>query len=253
MMLSVSAAQRSCVGTRNQNEDCVGVDRLGPHWCLVLSDGAGGHRDGALASRIVVDRVLTGFRSRPPVDGPDLRELILDAHDSVIATQRARGATDRASSMHATVVVLLIDTNNNRALWGHVGDSRLYIVRDQRASALTRDDSVLHWMIDAGYWQSSELQDHPRRNQLMAALGSDEEIDPHISLEPFSLREGDAFLLCSDGWWSSVTEEEIEMLQAGVHTPDEWLDAMITRTAQRADPRQDNFSAIGCWITAQTP
>ncbi|HXW63759.1 MAG TPA: PP2C family serine/threonine-protein phosphatase [Burkholderiaceae bacterium] len=252
MMLYVSASQRSCMGTRNQNEDCLGVDRIGQHWCLVLSDGAGGHRDGALASRIVVDRVLAGFRSRPPVDGPDLRELILDAHDGVIAAQRARGATDRASAMHATVVVLLIDADNSKALWGHVGDSRLYIVRDQHAWTLTRDDSVLHWMIDAGYWQSGDVKDYPHRNQLMAALGADEGINPHISAEPFSLREGDAFLLCSDGWWSSVTDDEIELLQAGATTPDEWLDAMITRTAKRADPRQDNFSAIGCWVGGKT-
>jgi len=80
------------------------------------------------------------------------------------------------------------------ALWGHVGDSRLYLLRDQRASAVTRDDSVLQWMVDAGLWQADQLHQHPQRNQLMAALGADEGVEPHLSADPFELRDGDAFL-----------------------------------------------------------
>jgi serine/threonine protein phosphatase PrpC len=248
MMLAVRISQRSCTGARERNEDCVGVEHIGRHWCMVLSDGAGGHRDGALASRLVVDRILAGFRSRPPIDAPDLGELMLDAHDGVVAAQRSRGATDRAAAMHATAVVLLVDTSSSQALWGHVGDSRLYLLRDRRVSALTRDDSVLQWMVDAGLWQPDQLQQHPQRNQLIAAMGANEGVEPHTSADPFELRNGDAFLLCSDGWWGSVTDEEIERLRAGAATPDEWLDAMIACAMARADPRQDNFSAIGCWV-----
>jgi PPM family protein phosphatase len=247
-VLAVRVSQRSCTGAREHNEDCVGVEHIGRHWCMVMSDGAGGHRDGALASRLVVDRILAGFRSRPPVDGPDLGELMHDAHDGVIAAQRARGATDRAGAMHATAVVLLVDTINRSALWGHVGDSRLYLLRDRRASALTRDDSVLQMMVDAGFWQPGQLQRHPQRNQLVAAMGADEGIEPHISEDPFELFDGDAFLLCTDGWWGSLTETEIERHHAPAGTPDDWLDTMITCVTARADPRQDNFSAIGCWI-----
>jgi PPM family protein phosphatase len=253
MMLTARIAQRSCTGARDHNEDCVGVEHVGRHWCMVLSDGAGGHRDGALASRLVVDRVLAGFRSRPPIDGPDLGELMLDAHDGVVAAQRARGVTDRAGAMHATAVVLLVDTNRGQALWAHVGDSRLYLLRDQRLSPLTRDDSVLQWMVDAGLWQPEQLQQHPQRNQLMAALGADEGVEPHVSADPFELRNGDAFLLCSDGWWGSVGDSEIERIGNGAQTPDEWLDAMIGCATARADPRQDNFSAVGCWIGDKAP
>lgn len=252
-MLSVRIAQRSCTGSRHQNEDCVGVERLGQHWCLVLSDGAGGHRDGALASRLVVDRILAGFRSRPPTDGDDLSELVLDAHDSVVAAQRSRGAVDRVAAMHATVVVLLIDEAKSQGLWAHVGDSRLYLLREGRASALTRDDSVLQWLLDAGLWQPGQVEQYPQRNQLMSALGAEEEIRPHVSAEPLALREGDAFLLCSDGWWGSVADADIERLHAGAATPEDWLDAMVAWATQRADPRQDNFSAIGCWVGAELP
>ena len=222
-MLPVQISERSCTGSREHNEDCVGVERVGQHWCLVLSDGAGGHRDGALASRLVVDRILAGFRSRPPTDGDDLSELVLDAHDGVVAAQRSRGAVDRIAAMHATVVVLLIDADKSQALWAHVGDSRLYLLRQGRAAPLTRDDSVVQWLLDAGFWQPGQFEQYPQRNQLMSALGADEEIKPHVSAEPLALREGDAFLLCSDGWWGSVVEADIERLLAGAATPDEWL------------------------------
>lgn len=247
-MVAIHVSQRSCTGTREHNEDCVGVERAGSHWCMVLSDGAGGHRDGALASRLVVGRILDGFRSRPPVDSADLGELMLDAHDRVVAAQRERNATDRISAMHATVVVLLVDTETGLALWGHVGDSRLYLLRGGRAAPMTRDDSVLQWMIDAGFWESDQIAHHPQRNQLMAALGSNEAVVPHVSPEPFQIEEGDAFLLCSDGWWGSVPDVEIERLFAGSANPDGWLDAMAASAEGRADPRQDNYSAIGCWI-----
>ncbi|HEV3018313.1 MAG TPA: PP2C family serine/threonine-protein phosphatase [Burkholderiaceae bacterium] len=253
MMLAVRTAQRSCTGSREHNEDCVGVEHVGPHWCMVVSDGAGGHRDGALASRLVVDRVLGGFRSRPPTDSHDLGELILDAHDGIIAAQRARGITDRARAMHATAVVLLVDAGSGRALWGSVGDSRLYLLRDGRASALTRDDSVLQWMVDSGLWQPEQLKDHPQRNHLLAALGADERFEPHVSGDPFELRDRDAFLLCSDGWWHTLDEADLERLLGAAPTPEDWLEAMVACTTARADPRQDNFSAIGCWIGAPTP
>jgi serine/threonine protein phosphatase PrpC len=246
--LAVRVSLRSSIGARSRNEDCVGVEQDRGHWCLVLSDGAGGHCDGALASRLVVDRVLMGFRSRPPTDAGDLSELLLDAHDAVVAAQRARGMTDPATAMHATVVVLVIDTTTGRALWGHVGDSRLYVWRDGRIAAMTRDDSVVQWMLDAGAIDPARVPDVANRGLLLAALGSEEDIEPHVVSEPFELRDSDAFLLCSDGWWGGLDEAHIEALLADASTPEQWLDSMAAATLGRADPRQDNYSAIGCWI-----
>jgi PPM family protein phosphatase len=251
-MLALQTSQRSCTGSRDENQDCVGIEHVGPHWCLVVSDGAGGHRDGALASRMVVNRILAGFRSRPPTDGQDLGELMLDAHDALVAAQRAHGVKDRAHAMHATAVVLLIDTGSGRALWGNVGDSRLYLLRDGRASALTRDDSVLQWMVDSGLWQPEQLEDYPQRNHLMAALGAEERIEPRVSADPLPLHDRDAFLLCSDGWWHSVGDGDIEALLLSAATPEDWLDAMVACVALQGDPRQDNFSAIGCRISTES-
>jgi len=245
--LIVQVAQRSCIGARARNEDCLAVEHRDGYWCLVLSDGAGGHDDGARAAQLAVARVIAGFRSRPPVDGRDLSELLLDAHDAVVAGQRERRPSAAAGSMHATVVVLVIDALRGLALWGHVGDSRLYQWRAGRLSAVTRDDSVLQWALDRGLVDAAHVQTLPNRGVLLAALGSAEEAAPHVS-ERIELERADAFLLCSDGWWSALEPPTISGLLAQASSPEEWLDAMKALTLERADPRQDNFSAIACWI-----
>jgi PPM family protein phosphatase len=243
---AVQVAQRSCIGARSRNEDCLAVEHRDGYWCLVLSDGAGGHDDGARAAQLVVGRVIAGFRSRPPVDGRDLSELLLDAHDAVVAGQRERPSAAGAP-MHATVVVLVIDALRGLALWGHVGDSRLYQWRAGRLNTVTRDDSVLQWALDTGLIDAAHMQTVPNRGVLLAALGSAEEAAPHVS-ERIELVRADAFLLCSDGWWGALDPQTISTLLAEAPSPEEWLDAMMALTLQRADPRQDNFSAIACWI-----
>ena len=244
---AVQVAQRTCIGARSRNEDCIAVEQQRGHWCLVLSDGAGGHDGGARAAHLVVERVLAGFRSRPPIDGRDLAELLLDAHDAVVAGQREQGVSGALSAMHATVVALVIDTLKGMALWGHVGDSRLYQWRAGRLNAVTRDDSVLQWVLDTGLVDPAHMQHVPNRGVLLAALGSAEEIAPHVS-EPFELQRADTFLLCSDGWWGGLDPEVISKLRAQAATPEDWLDAMIAVTREHADPHQDNYSAIACRI-----
>jgi serine/threonine protein phosphatase PrpC len=244
---AVQVAQRSCIGSRSRNEDFLAIEHLRGNWCLALSDGAGGHGDGARAAQLAVERILSGFRSRPPVDARDLAELVLDAHDAVVAGQREISATPVRSAMHATVVVLLIDTSAGLALWGHVGDSRLYQWREGRLNTVTRDDSVLQSVLDTGLVDAARMHEVPNRGVLLAALGSAEEAVPHVS-EPFELQHADAFLLCSDGWWSGLEPQVISKLLADAPTPDGWLDAMIATRLEQADPRQDNYSAIACWI-----
>jgi PPM family protein phosphatase len=243
----VEVALRSHIGSRPVNEDCLAVRQKGGFWCLVLSDGAGGHGNGEVAARLVVERIISGFRSRPPTDVRDLSELLLDAHDAVVAGQKEIGSVNTRYAMHATVVVLLIDTNTGVALWGHVGDSRLYLWREGTLSCVTRDDSVLQSMLDTGLVDPERIKKLRNRGVLLAALGSAEEAQPHVC-GPLELQESDAFLLCSDGWWGSLEAEQLSKQLGAAATPDEWLDNMSDCTRNHADPRQDNYSAIACWI-----
>ena len=228
------------------------VEHRDGYSCLVVSDGAGGHGEGARAAQLAVGRVLEGFRSRPPVDGRDLAELLLDAHDAVLAGQRKRSVTASAAGMQATVVVLVIDSSKNVALWGHVGDSRLYHWREGRLTHVTRDDSVWQSVLDTGLVHAESARAVRHRGVLLAALGCAEEIAPHVS-DPLEIKSTDAFLLCTDGWWDGLELPRISGLLTQAATPDLWLDAMIIPTREPADSRQDNYSAIACWIGESAP
>jgi serine/threonine protein phosphatase PrpC len=246
-MFSIATVERSFAGGREYNEDCTAIAHSDDgRCCLVLSDGAGGHAGGAIASRIAVNKVLDGFRARPPADAEDLAELLLDAHDAVLAAQRA--AEGAAQAMHATIVVLTLDPNAGTALWGHVGDSRLYVLRRGAVVAVTRDDSVVQWMVDSGYLPPEQARSHPKKNRLLAALGADTDLQPTVQVEPFPVEDGDAFLLCTDGWWDALAGGQIESELSLAPSVEAWLDAMAGSIAQRADANHDNYSAIGCWI-----
>jgi len=113
---------------------------------------------------------------------------------------------------------------------------------------LTSDDSVVQRLVDAGVLTPQQALVHPNRNQLIAALGIENEVEPHTLREAVPVQSGDAFLLCSDGWWGPLEDEDILAGLSGADTPEEWLAAMQGRIEARALPRQDNFSAIAAWV-----
>jgi len=238
-------ASRSERGRRECNEDKLRIGRDGPLWLAVLADGAGGHRGGAEAAQRAVDQLEAALHEHAPAFSAEaLTQAVLSAHVQVRDQDRT-GGLDR---MHSTVVALWIDSRRDCALWSHVGDSRLYRVRRGTLSQLTADDSVVQRMVDAGLLTPQQAQAHPQKNQLIAALGIEEDVEPHTAPDPVALEEGDAYLLCSDGWWGALDETCIAGTLADAATPDDWLAAMQQHIEARAATRQDNFSAIGVWV-----
>jgi serine/threonine protein phosphatase PrpC len=245
-MLAITAASRSDIGQRSSNEDRVAVCQQGAHWLAVLADGAGGHRGGAEAAHFAVEHVQQALRrADAPFDAEALTDAVVAAHRSVLQAKHS-GAGPRG--MHTTLVVLWIDAQAGLALWTHVGDSRLYAVRRGALRQLTADDSVVQRMVDAGLLSAQQALVHPYRNQLLSALGIDGEIEPHTPRAAVRLEPGDAFLLCSDGWWGALNEAAILGSLADADHPEEWLATMQARIESLQQPRQDNFSAIAAWV-----
>jgi len=245
-MLHVAIATRSERGHRDVNEDKVWVRHHGTQWMALLADGAGGHQGGAEASR----RAIAGLHAALADAGSDftpqaLTSAVLAAHALV---QGTHDKVHGSARMHTTVVALWIDTASASALWSHVGDSRLYRVQGGRLELLTVDDSVVQRMLDAGLITLQQAATHPHRNHLIAALGIDSPVDPHTLAQPVPLADGDAFLLCSDGWWGALDDAAVVASLNDAQSADGWLEAMRQHIEGRARPRQDNFSAIAVWI-----
>ncbi len=247
-VIDVSVASRSERGQRSGNEDKVLVGRDGSRTLAIVADGAGGHVGGAEASARAVEALEASLQDPRTLFSADaLSRAIQSAHTGICAASARRPGARSVDRMHTTVVVLWVDSVRQRALWAHVGDSRLYRVRAGAVELLTRDDSIVQRLVDAGLISDSQAETHPQKNQLIAALGIDDDVDPH-TVEPTPLRDGDAYLLCSDGWWGAVRDGDIVDTLADAASPEEWLALMQARVEAVAAPRQDNFSAVGLWV-----
>jgi PPM family protein phosphatase len=245
-MIGVRIVSCSEQGARSQNEDALRHGAAGNGHYAVLADGAGGHQRGAEAAQRAVDCIEQLLREDTAAFSPDnLTRIVQAAHRELQSHQQS---DDLNARMHCTIVLLWIDPAVAHVMWTHVGDSRLYRIRHGRTDIVTADDSVVHRMVQAGLITADQSHQHPQKNQLLAALGVAEEIEPHTVARPVELHEGDAFLLCSDGWWEAFDDAALADSLMRALAPQDWLNEMRDRICALAKPRQDNFSAIAVWV-----
>jgi serine/threonine protein phosphatase PrpC len=243
--LEVSAASLTAIGGRRANEDALGQLAARCGMCFVISDGAGGHFGGAIASRLVIDSVLFEIER-----ATDFSSSVVERAFALAQARLAGRQSEDPSlaTMSATVAALLIDPTGRLAIWGHIGDSRIFHFRRGALQSVTRDHSLVQRLVDAGYVREERAAGHPNRNLLYAALGAEGETSPTIERGPVQLSDGDAFLLCTDGFWGRVEQDQFEhhlQLSANV---DEWLESLRRVVADDIPSGADNYSAIGIWI-----
>ena len=243
--MRIRIAAHTDPGARRGNEDDMRWGQAARGHYAVLADGAGGHSRGAEAARRAVECMERLLCDDSMAFLPsNLSQMVRLAH----AELQARQTSERLESrMHTTLVALWIDAATRHVLWTHVGDSRLYRIRQRRCELLTEDDSVVQQMVRSGVLSVEQSRSHPQKNHLLSALGIEGEIDPHTVPRPVELADGDVFLLCSDGWWDSFEPEDLAASLARAAAPEDWLAAMGAQIQARALPRQDNYSAIAVW------
>ncbi len=240
--LDFDTAFLSRTGARAHNEDACGY-RDG---CWVVADGLGGHGGGEVASQLAVEAVLGAWSPTVPVTAAAL----IQGLEAAAAAIHSHQAEDPGlSGMRTTLVVLA--TDGARALWAHVGDSRLNVLRNGRVRFQTEDHSVPQALVRAGELTPAGVRDHPDRNRLLRALGDGQPPRPTLAAAPFELQAGDAFLLCSDGFWEAVTEGEMEVALAKATDAHDWLERMELGLRRHARPSQDNYTALAVLAEAR--
>lgn len=216
--------------------------------CFVMSDGAGGHEGGEIASRIVVDAVLDQFMTESAF-GP--RALLSYVESAIAEVAQGKRLVPRQHDMSATIATVLIDASNRHALWAHLGDTRVYLFRANKLHTVTRDHSLAQQLMDAGYGKAVQLRRHPQRNILIAAVGAEGETQVALSKNAMAVQDGDAFLICTDGFWEWVLEADMELALSMADSSEQWLIAMsdiADANAQAAQQARDNASAIAIWL-----
>ncbi len=251
MIVRFDTATLSSPGGREHNEDSTGfrIVQTGTHTtgkgCWVLADGLGGHRGGAVASSLAVNAALSAFEAAPAVTQESLAGLVGAAHQAVLDRQQSE---PDLSHMRTTLVALI--ASGQEARWAHAGDSRLYWLSAGVIQAQTADHSVPQRLADAGEIRPEEIRQHEDRSRLLRSLGAKPEPGATLRPEPAPVASGDAFLLCSDGFWEWVTEPEMEEDFAAAGSPEQWLGKMEQRLRARATPGHDNYSAIAVFAGA---
>ena len=225
-------------GSRAVNEDYAGYAEKGGRSCFIVCDGLGGHGMGDIASRIACESLKEYFAACKNIE-EFARDAMPRAQAALNLSQQADG---RLKNMRTTAVVLC--TEGNRGIALHTGDSRFYHFRNGRVVFQTKDHSIPQMLVRMGEITEREIRRHPDRSRLLRALG-DESEEVRFERSEFEIKEGDAFLLCSDGFWEEVEEETMEQLLRENKKAGKWLSEMSRLAKENGKGRNmDNFTAI---------
>ncbi|HEX9161905.1 MAG TPA: Stp1/IreP family PP2C-type Ser/Thr phosphatase, partial [Thermoanaerobaculia bacterium] len=203
---------------------------------LIVADGMGGHRGGATASRLAAETVQSQYVGGDTADVAEaLREALLRANERVFNEAETN---EELHGMGTTTSVLLV--RGRQAWFAHVGDSRIYLIRDGGIHQLTEDHSLVASMVREGLLTSKEAENHPRRNVLQRSLGIAAEVEIDVS-GPLDVQEHDTFVICSDGLHGVVKTEEIKAIADG-RPIGRAADELVNLALERGGP--DNVTLI---------
>jgi serine/threonine protein phosphatase PrpC len=241
-------------GARPHNEDRVGCAERENTMIMAVADGLGGHRGGEVAAEILVQTLLHIFQTlrQPVIERPSvfLALGILHAHQLIVA----RGQASQPAMEPRTTCVACV-VQNGYAYWAHVGDSRLYLFRQNRFQLRTQDHTTVEELHQGGLLSEEEMLEHPQKSHLLNCLGGPHK--PTISVgEETRLQPGDTLLLCTDGLWEAFTPEEIAQYLRGPAL-DADVEEMLYAAVRKKRHHCDNVSTVCLrWedaITKQPP
>lgn len=234
----IQYASYSAPGGRPNNEDTVLLRQLnGGRLCAILADGLGGHGGGKAASMAAASHIVQGWDGT--ASPHTLEFLAREAHQKVLSMQTP------GCQMKTTVVVLALD--GDRAAWAYAGDSRLYHFEHETLVWQTRDHSASQIAVLLGQITPDQIRFHEDRSRIFRALG--QKNGGNVDVGEIALVPGrHAFLLCSDGFWEYVSEQEMEGTLARSRTPEQWLTEMRALLEQRVPSNNDNNSAAAIWV-----
>jgi PPM family protein phosphatase len=226
------------VGSRNEQQDAglVLADDARTEQLIVVADGMGGHAGGSLASAKVAEtaRLIWAEHIATPIEPKRLLERIIrEGHEAINRAGAEKGLTPRSTCA-------LLYTRNNDAHWAHVGDSRIYRLRDGQVTRLTRDHSVVQMLVDLGKVSEEEMGTHPDQNRLTQSLGGDAQPMPDFGND--SVKQYDAYLVCSDGLWEMIPPVEMAAVLSAKKLGDDGAKHLADRAFERAKPKSDNIT-----------
>ena len=233
--------QDSRTGKRANNEDRLAYCYSREALLMVVADGMGGHYYGEVAAQIAVQTMTEAFPGefRPRARDPFmfLQKGMQNAHHAILDFAGKHHLLD---SPRTTCVACIVQ--NNVAYWAHSGDSRLYLIRNGKVLAQTKDHSRVRMLVDQGVISETEMIAHPERNKIYGCLGGRQTPEIEYSRKA-TLEAGDVLVLCTDGVWSAFPGD---MLAVSLKSADlmRTVPTLLNQAETRGGPTADNLSII---------
>jgi len=246
--MQIEYAKVSALGDRKDNQDRAAVVASDDAALMLVFDGMGGHSDGARAAetglKVVQDLFMAATQ---PIFDPQgfLYGALARAHDEVVQIGQDVAVDFRP---RATCALCLVQEGG--AFWAHIGDSRIYQVRDGHVLTRSRDHSHVEVLIQEGAITEEEAQDHPMRNFVECCIGGDAPVPDMSITHRIGLLPGDVLLACSDGLWSGLTDNDMADIGApGENNLVENLKALSVRALEVNSPYSDNTTGTALrWL-----
>lgn len=232
----------SKVGGRRNNQDFCGFLQNKEKFIWVVADGMGGHYGGEFASSIATESLLQQFHTLKEVTKENTIALLQYANDQVRLAQKEIPQCD---NMQTTMALTL--TNGQSTILSNIGDSRAYYFSEGKLMNQTKDHSIPQLLVYQGEIHQQEIRNHEDRNKVLRSIGKEDSIKPDFLIIDHPLKQGDAFLLCTDGFWEAVLEQEMEVDLIKSKTTDDWLKRMELRLLGRISDHHDNYTALAAF------
>jgi serine/threonine protein phosphatase PrpC len=244
--MKFSIYQESRRGGRKSNQDRIAYSYSRDALLLVLADGMGGHLHGEVAAQLAVQFLTEEFEREAKTKLADpflfLTKSITNAHHAIVDYAAIRRLEETPRTTCVACVV-----QDSIAYWAHVGDSRLYLVRNGHVHVQTKDHSRVQMLVDSGRIREEAVSAHPERNKIYNCLGS--HTPPQVDMSRKTvLHEGDSLLLCSDGLWGPLNSRVIgsALLNGDIMKA---VPLLMSQAEARAGKDSDNISAVAItWL-----
>jgi len=223
---------------RSVNEDSYYISD-GAITYLVVADGMGGHKGGQTASKMAIDNVKMHLSESRMKKCTDIRECLLQcAEKANLAIYKQASLDDELAGMGTTLVIFY--KKEDTAYVANVGDSRCYLIRDQKIEQITKDHSIVQELFDNGKIQRDDMRNHPNKNIITRAIGTNFSVKCDIF--EFSLKDGDGIILCSDGLSNMLDDKEILNVYIDADNTDKCVKELIEKANKAGGT--DNITVI---------
>ena len=224
-------------GTKAENNDYFGYVLLDNYAIWAVADGFDEEEGAKVAARIAVESVIEYFILCPRFNYDVIKEMMDYANLKVKEKQEE---TQKYSLMHTSLLIVI--SNYNSILYGNIGNTRFYHIRDGYIISQSRDDTIAQLLVDEEALNISDMRFHRQRNDLLQAIGDFGKIKPNIIKKPVELMEKDVFCLTTVGFWENIDEHDMENDLSRFEDKKQWLNSLEKRILASLRDNIENYT-----------